>query len=109
MFLRSLNCNIEPELVSALVFTDVQRSIFLFYCTLSCKFIVCSLVLQSMNITKVYIVILPGISYQLYAKHYDIKKEKSSMYLSIIFIFIFLKVSVSFLLSPPLSISVSFY
>jgi len=29
-----------------------------------------------MNITKVYIVILPGISYQLYAKHYDIKKEK---------------------------------
>jgi multidrug transporter EmrE-like cation transporter len=58
-----------------------------------------------MNITKVYIAILPGISYQLYAKHYDIKKEKSSMYLSIIFF----KVSVLFLLSPPLSISVSFY
>ena len=72
MFQRSLNYNynIEPELVSTLVFTDVQRSIFLFYCTLSCKFI------QSMNITKVYIAILPGISYQLYAKHYDIKKEK---------------------------------
>ena len=32
MFLRSLNYNIEPELVSTLVFTDVQRSIFLFYC-----------------------------------------------------------------------------
>jgi enolase len=28
MFLRSLNYNIEPELVSTLVFTDVQRSFF---------------------------------------------------------------------------------